>query len=152
MNETEQQLTIRPSHGTAEYPRLVEIWRSAVKATHDFLAAYDFERIEANLASAYFPAVKLIVAERGGQVLGFAGVSDGTLEMLFVSDPARGQGVGSALLSEAVASHGVTRLDVNEQNAGATGFYLSRGFVQVGRSELDGDGRPYPILHLALPA
>ncbi|WP_244302984.1 GNAT family N-acetyltransferase [Leucobacter coleopterorum] len=144
-------LTIRPCSGAAEYPQLVEIWRSAVRATHDFLEESDFERIEANLASAYFPAVTLLVAERGGQSLGFAGIAEGSLEMLFVSDDARGKGVGSALLAEAISHRGVTMVDVNEQNPAALGFYLSRGFVQVGRSELDGDGLPYPILHLQLP-
>lgn len=70
--------------------------------------------------------------------------------MLFVKDAVRGTGIGSALLADALA-HGVTKVDVNEQNPGALGFYLSKGFVQVGRDELDGDGRPYPTLHLSLP-
>lgn len=71
--------------------------------------------------------------------------------MLFVADEARGEGVGSALLAEAVA-RGVTRVDVNEQNPGALGFYLNRGFQEAGHSPLDSDGRPYPIVHLRLPA
>lgn len=152
VHERDDQLTIRPCHGSAELPELVGIWRSAVRATHDFLEAPDFERIERDLASTYLPAVTLVVAERDGRPMGFAGVLDGSLEMLFVSDAARGQGIGSALLTEVVANHGVTRVDVNEQNEGARGFYLSRGFTQVGRSALDGEGRPYPILHLALRA
>lgn len=145
-------LTLRPPHSQAEYPRLVEIWRSAVRASHVFLAECDFQRIEENLASAYFPAVTLIVAERGGALVGFAGVSGANLEMLFVSDEVRGEGIGSALLAEALASHEVRNVDVNEQNPVAHGFYLSHGFTQVRRSEIDGDGRPYPILHLEISA
>jgi len=141
---------VRPARGAAEYPRLVEIWRSAVRATHGFLAEEDFARIESNLASVYFPAVRLVVAEREGRAVGFAGVAEGALEMLFVADEARGTGVGTLLLQHVIEHFAVTRVDVNEQNSGAHGFYLSRGFVQTGRSELDGDGRPYPILHLAL--
>ena len=140
--------TVRPVRGAAEYPQLVEIWRSAVRATHDFLAEEDFARIESNLASVYFPAVTLAVAEREGRAVGFAGVAEGSLEMLFVADEARGTGVGTLLLQHVIEHLAVTRVDVNEQNSGAHGFYLSRGFVQTGRSELDGDGRPYPILHL----
>lgn len=146
----EQALEIRESYGPAEYPALVEIWRSAVRATHDFLEESDFDRIESNLASAYLPAVSLIVAERAGEPVGFAGIAEGNLEMLFVTDEARGQSIGSKLLNEAITEFGVTRVDVNEQNSGACGFYLSRGFEQVGRDELDGDGRPYPTLHLEL--
>ena len=57
-------LTIRPSTGPAEYPALVAIWRGAVDATHDFLAAADRDEIEAALPSNYLPAVALSVAER----------------------------------------------------------------------------------------
>lgn len=39
-------------------------------------------------------------------------------------------------------------LDVNEQNEQAVGFYLHMGFEVAGRSELDGTGKPYPLLHL----
>lgn len=139
---------IRPTRGAAEYPQLVEIWRSAVRATHDFLADEDFARIESSLSSVYFPAVTLAVAERDGRPVGFAGVVEGSLEMLFVADEARGAGVGTLLLQHVIEHFAVVRVDVNEQNAGAHGFYLSRGFAQTGRSDLDGDGRPYPILHL----
>lgn len=151
MPEDAHPPTIRPCRGPEEYPTLVEIWRSAVRATHDFLDASDFTRIESHLASDYFPAVTLTVAETDGTPAGFAGVLDGSLEMLFVSDAVRGQGVGSALLAEVVENQAVTRVDVNEQNQAARAFYLRRGFVPVGRSDLDGDGRPYPIVHLTLP-
>ncbi len=151
MSDSSAALEIRPDHGPAEYPALVAIWRSAVRATHDFLDDADFARIEQALASDYFPAVALTVAERDGRPVGFAGTLDGALEMLFVDDAVRGAGIGSALLAHVLAEQGVRRVDVNEQNPAAHGFYLSRGFVQIGRSELDGDGRPYPILHLELP-
>jgi len=77
-------------------------------------------------------------------------VLDGALEMLFVDAAERGTGVGSALLAHAIAEQGVTRVDVNEQNASAAGFYAHRGFEVVSRSETDEAGRPYPLLHLRL--
>ena len=46
--------------------------------------------------------------------------------------------------------HGVTQVDVNEQNVLAASFYLHRGFEVIGRSETDEAGRPYPLLHLRL--
>lgn len=42
------------------------------------------------------------------------------------------------------------KVDVNEQNNHALGFYEHIGFKVVGRSPLDGQGEPYPILHMAL--
>ncbi len=41
-------------------------------------------------------------------------------------------------------------LDVNEQNPQALGFYLKQGFEVIGRTEHDGMGQPYPLLHMRL--
>lgn len=141
---------IRPSIGAAEYPVLVAIWRGAVDATHDFLADADRDEIEARLQSDYLPAVVLSVAERDGRPVGFSGVLDGTLEMLFVAWTQRNRGIGSALLTHAITEYGVTKVDVNEQNVSAAEFYTHRGFEVVGRNETDEAGRPYPLLHLRL--
>ncbi|WP_396954364.1 acetyltransferase [Nesterenkonia sp. CL21] len=143
-------VSIRPSIGAAEYPTLAAIWRGAVDATHDFLAEADRDEIETRLQSDYFPAVVLSVAERDGRPVGFSGVLDGTLEMLFVDATHRDSGIGTALLAHAIKDHAVTTVDVNEQNASAAGFYAHRGFEVVGRSETDEAGRPYPLLHLRL--
>lgn len=143
-------VVIRSLRGPEELPRLLEVWRSAVDATHDFLAPADRDEIAAHLVPDYFPHVELRVAERDGTVVGFAGVHGTSLEMLFVSADARGTGVGSALLEHAVTQLGVVTVDVNEQNPQAAGFYEHRGFEVVGRSPLDGEGRPYPLLHLRL--
>lgn len=48
------------------------------------------------------------------------------------------------------ASRQALSVDVNEQNPQAVGFYLHYGFVQTGRSPLDGEGRPFPLLHMSL--
>ncbi|MDR5699259.1 acetyltransferase [Agromyces aerolatus] len=147
---TPQVLSIRPSIGSAEYPALAAIWRGAVDATHDFLADADRDEIEARLQSDYFPAVVISVAERDGRPVGFSGVLDGTLEMLFVDARQRDSGIGTALLTHAIREHGVTTVDVNEQNVSAAAFYAHRGFEVVGRSETDEAGRPYPLLHMRL--
>ena len=39
-------------------------------------------------------------------------------------------------------------LDVNEQNPQAYCFYQKQGFKKYSRSELDGQGNPFPVLHL----
>lgn len=132
-----------------DHQTLVPVWRSAVDATHDFLAAADRDAIEARLASDYFPQVRLTVAELDGAPVAFAGTAGDDLAMLFVHADARGRGVGRALLTHAVRELGVRTVDVNEQNEQAVGFYAHSGFTVTGRSETDGEGRPYPLLHLA---
>ncbi|MYW97523.1 GNAT family N-acetyltransferase [Amycolatopsis rubida] len=139
--------TLRPSRGEAEYPRLLEIWRSAVEATHHFLAPADVEYY-ATRVPVYFPQVDVTVAEVDGILAGFSGIAEGKLEMLFVHDDFRGRGVGSALLRAALDRFPGLTLDVNEQNPRAVGFYLHHGFEVVGRQETDSDGRPFPLLEL----
>lgn len=130
---------------------LMEIWEAAVCATHHFLPESDLQVIKPLLREQYFPAVQLTCArDESGRILGFLGTREGMVEMLFV-DPARhGQGVGTRLMRHAIDELGATRVDVNEQNPQAVGFYQRLGFVVTDRSRLDGGGRPFPILHLSL--
>ncbi|MGG4774408.1 acetyltransferase [Paenalcaligenes sp. Me52] len=147
-------MTIRiDTASTADYPCLLEIWSTSVLATHDFLKSEDYEEIKQQLIPAYFPAVSLYKAthNQSQKTLGFLGVLEGCVEMLFIDASARGHGVGTTLLNYAVHELGATKLDVNEQNTQAVGFYMHYGFVQTGRSDLDAAGKPYPTLHLHLP-
>lgn len=133
-----------------DWPRMVEVWESAVKATHDFLSDEDFCFYKSRLTS-YFSGVSLFVyKDIAGRIVGFVGVADGAIEMLFVADVYRGKGVGKSLLLYAVEALGARRVDVNEQNRQAADFYTHFGFHITGRSPLDGEGKPYPLLHLEM--
>lgn len=137
----------------ADYPLLLDIWLRAVRATHHFLQASDIDALLPQLRDHYFPAVELWVAvDAEDRPQGFLGLNESHVEMLFIDPDLRGQGIGSALLDHARQSHKVVSVDVNEQNPEAAGFYRHYGFVQTGRSPLDGEGRPFPLLHMSLPA
>jgi putative acetyltransferase len=56
------------------------------------------------------------------------------------------------MVEHARGLRGELTVDVNEQNPAACRFYEACGFVVVGRSELDSTGRPFPLLHMRLPA
>jgi len=72
---------------------------------------------------------------------------------LFLDPAARGRGGGRRLVEHAQALRdGELTVDVNEQNPAACGFYEALGFVVVGRSPVDADGRPFPLLHMRRPA
>lgn len=143
---------LRSCRGRDEWPVLVQVWRSAVEATHDFLTADDVAGYRDRLATEFLPAVQVTVAEIDGRVVGFAGQAGRRLEMLFVDAACRGLGVGSALLAAAMSTTPDLLVDVNEQNPQAVGFYLRHGLRVVGRSATDGEGRPFPLLHLAATA
>jgi putative acetyltransferase len=136
-----------------EHARLVEVWEAAVRATHHFLSEADVVALRALVRDRALAAVTLVAARDGdGRVLGFAGVAGDKLEMLFVDPAAHGRGVGRRLLAHAVAQLGARAVDVNEQNPRGVGFYRHVGAAVIGRSEVDGEGRPFPLLHLRLPA
>ena len=126
----------------------MEIWRRAVDATHHFLAPNDRSAIEAEVLD-FFPQVSLDLAvDASGTPQGFMFLHDGHLEALFIDPDQHGTGIGKALISRALAAHPDLSTDVNEQNPGALGFYEHLGFLRTGRSALDGQGRPYPLIHL----
>ena len=131
----------------ADYPRLVEIWESAVVNTHDFLKKEDFLYYKKRVPS-YFPYVSLFGFEQDDKLVGFIGISGGNMEMLFIDNDYRGKGVGRQLILYAVSELDITKVDVNEQNIQAVGFYEHMGFHVVARSELDNEGKAYPILHM----
>lgn len=98
-----------------------------------------------------FPAVYLhCVKDKLGAIVGFLGVNDKKIEMLFILNEARGQGVGKVLLTYALNEYSVNSVDVNEQNPQAVGFYQHMGFNVVSRSPLDDMGNPFPFLHMKL--
>lgn len=133
-----------------EYSVLIDIWESAVLATHDFLSKEDFQFYKSRLP-LYFENVKLYVfKDEYFTVKGFLGVSEDQIEMLFVENESRGMGIGKKLLNFAVDSLGLKKVDVNEQNTQALGFYEYKGFKRTGYMNCDSEGKNYPIVSLEL--
>jgi putative acetyltransferase len=127
--------------------RPLEIWRAAVDATHRFLSPADRAELD-DLVAGFLPEAQMWVAEDGGRLLGFLVLNGSMIEALFVDPTVHGQGVGTALLQHALTLAPDATVDANEQATNALPFYESRGFVRTGRSETDGQGRPYPLVHL----
>lgn len=134
----------------ADHIKLIEIWEASVRATHDFLAEADLQELKPLILQQYFDAVDLRCAKNiHGEIQGFCGVHEENIEMLFISPDARGKGIGAVLLAHAIEEQGAAKVDVNEQNEQALGFYQHMGFKVVGRSPVDGQGKLYPLLHMA---
>lgn len=134
-----------------DHPALLALWERSVRATHDFLGEADIEELRPQLRDVYFDAVDLWVYEDAAGVAGFIGLAGAQVEMLFLEPARRGQGIGTLLLDRARALRGALTVEVNEQNPQAHGFYRRYGFVDTGRSPLDGQGRPFPLIRMALP-
>ena len=146
------QAGVFPIQPDEEFPRVVDVWEASVRATHHFITEANIQFFKPLVQEA-LPQIEALacVRDEAGQVAGFIGVASGKVEMLFLDPAYRGQGGGRRLMKHAVKTLGATTVDVNEQNEQAVGFYQRLGFEVVGRSELDGTGKPFPLLHLRLP-
>lgn len=131
--------------------QLLEVWESSVKATHLFLSEEEIENIKNYVPQAIQEIPYLIIAVNEHQVpVGFMGIAEQHLEMLFISDVERGKGLGRELLTFGIEKYSVNDLAVNEQNPLAKGFYEYMGFNVYKRTECDEQGNPYPLLYMKL--
>ena len=143
-------LTVVSDRAPELVERLVGVWERSVRATHTFLSEAEIAEIKPFVPQAIAGVETLVVAARDDEPLGFMGVQDSRLEMLFLNPAARGQGLGRRLLEHGIECLGVTELTVNKQNPQAVGFYEHLGFKTYRRTELDEEGRPYPLLYMRL--
>ena len=97
----------------------------------------------------FLPKVPLWLAvDADNYPMAFMFIDNGHMEALFIDPAYQGKGIGAMLVRHGLSRHPDMTTDVNEQNQQALGFYEKMGFVRTGRSALDGQGRPYPIIHL----
>lgn len=130
-----------------DYGALAAIWERSVKATHSFLSDSEREYYK-SLLPEYFENVELWKMTVNGVTAAFIGLSD-MIEMLFVDPAYFRQHPGSRLLKFAI-DQGMTQVDVNEENPGAIAFYEAMGFRRKGRSAVDMERKPHPIIHMSL--
>lgn len=134
-----------------EYKKVVDVWEASVRATHHFLKEEDIAYFKTLILNTYLDAVELrCYRDENNAIIGFLGVANQNLEMMFIHPEHRGKSIGKTLLEYAINSLNVNKVDVNEQNEQAVGFYKHCGFETIGRSELDATVKPYPILHMEL--
>jgi putative acetyltransferase len=133
---------------------LLDVWLRSVRTTHTFVSAEDIQsmipQVRDYLASS--APEFWVLRDDAGAIMGFMGMSGSKMESLFLAPEFQRRGAGRRLVRHAQALHGALTVDVNEQNAAARGFYEACGFVVEGRSELDEQGRQYPLLHMRLAA
>ena len=93
----------------------------------------------------------LIIAEdKDSHPVAFMGIEEQKLEMLFIAPEERGKGLGEKLIQYGIEKHSINELAVNEQNPLAKSFYEYMGFHVYKRTDLDEQGKPYPLLYMKL--
>ena len=140
-------ISIRPARA-ADGSRLLDIWRRAVDATHHFLHPADRQAIDVEVAGFLPRAPAWLATDAADRAVGFMLIGGAHMDALFIDPDWHGQGVGRTLVRHGLDLHPAMTTDVNEQNLGALTFYERMGFARIGRSDHDGQGRPYPLIHL----
>lgn len=133
----------------ADIPRAYAIWHAAVDATHGFLTPTDRRDINRLVSEQFLPTAEMwLVEDDMGTVQGFLVMDGPMIDALFVDPAVHGQGFGTRLLHHALSLSPAATVEASEQATNALPFYEARGFVRIGRSETDPQGRPYPLVLL----
>lgn len=145
---------IEKSERSAELVQnLLEIWEKSVRATHTFLSEEEILKIKEYVPGAVCGVETLLVLRRDDENfrrLGFMGIENKKIEMLFLLPDARGKGFGKTLVQYGIKNFSVKEVTVNEQNPKAKGFYEQLGFKTYKTSATDEQGNPYPIAWMKL--
>ena len=130
--------------------QILAVWEESVLATHDFLTPADFIEIKELVQTINFDHFQVYCLLEDDLVIGFIGVADKKIEMLFLDPKNFGKGLGTILMNFALKELAADKVDVNEQNIRAVNFYKKSGFEIVERTERDDQGKNYPLLRMKL--
>lgn len=91
--------------------QLLSVWESSVKATHLFLSENEIADIKRYVPQALAEVQRLLIIETETHIpVGFLGVNNQHLEMLFVADTERGKGYGKKLLNYGIETYSINDL------------------------------------------
>lgn len=128
--------------------RLLDVWQASVRASHHFLTEEDIRVLTPQAEEALRQIETLWIVQDGLLSVGFMGVQERKIEMLFLHPDYFRKGLGKELVQRAFRELDVEYVDVNEQNPDALKFYEQMGFKVFKRNELDSEGNPFPILEM----
>ena len=141
---------IRPAK-PRDVTQMIAIRLAATENTASQSRLQELGLSEALLAKKLQTTYRSFVAEVDQSIVGFSMIDPAANELfaLFVSADAEGQGIGSALLSEAVdaaRANGIVELTLEtDRNSRAFAFYRSRGWFT---DAINTDGQARMSLHI----
>lgn len=130
--------------------QIILVWENSVRATHNFLVPSDIDYYKKIVSAIDFNSFPVFCLTDADKVLGFMGIAEHKIEMLFLAPEHIGKGLGKTLMNFAINELDVNKVDVNEQNENAVTFYSKFGFLPYDRTDKDDEGKDYPILKMEL--
>ncbi|QHT65248.1 GNAT family N-acetyltransferase [Rhodocytophaga rosea] len=144
-----QEFYIKP-YETNFKEQILSVWEKSVRATHNFVKPSDIDYYKQSVKEIDFCSLSVYCLTNENKVVGFIGVADLKIEMLFLDPDYIGQGLGKKLMNFALNDLKADQVDVNEQNSNAVKFYSKFGFTPYEKTEKDREGKDYPILKMKL--
>lgn len=139
---------ITPS-GTDDCTEILQVWEASVRATHHFLTEADIQYYKEHIPAGLAYIDLFCIRNAEGKMVAIIGINKQFIEMLFVHPDERGKGFGKQLIQFAIQKYKANKVDVNDQNEQALGFYRKMGFAIIGREEFK-EAHFYPVFHLQL--
>ena len=94
-----------------DFPILIDIWESSVRATHDFLPEEEINHLKPLILNEYFHHVSLHKYVQNEKIVGFIGTSSNNIEMLFIDPQFRAKGIGRILTDFAITELKIRNVD-----------------------------------------
>lgn len=129
---------------------LLTVWRRSVDATHlHFISREELDELTPVVRDYLSNGeTEFWVLRDGRLAAGFMGLKASKIESLFLSPEYFRQGLGRRFVEHAAEQCSELFVDVNEENTAAIAFYTACGFHAIGRTAVDDQGRPHPLIHM----
>ncbi|MBL6430512.1 MAG: GNAT family N-acetyltransferase [Alphaproteobacteria bacterium] len=134
---------IRAYDAATDLERLSAIRLEASLLAQAFVGRERLREQRALIESEYLPDAEPWVACRGLQPVGFISLLDTFIGGLFVTPRHHGQGIGRALIAQALERKGEPGLEVQTADTRAHAFYEALGFTEGWRRAEDDEGMPF---------
>ncbi|MDF7667405.1 GNAT family N-acetyltransferase [Orbaceae bacterium ESL0727] len=129
----------------ADLDAIMEIWLQGNQQAHPFINP-DFFNQNYDMVKMLIPMSTVYVQDLNG-VKGFIGLTENYISGLFVGEPFRRQGIGSALMTKAKQLHNTLLVNVYKQNQSAIDFYLAQQFTIESESINEETGEAELLMH-----
>jgi len=128
----------------SDAPAVARVLRRSLDSLHWMPKLHTPDEDLAFIRETVLPQQAVTVAEAGGEIVGFAAVHEGWINLLYLHPDWTGRGIGSRLLEQATVEAGETKLYCFQTNAGARRFYERHGFRALAFSGGSGNEEGLP--------